>query len=164
MPPRRDREGNEADVLVFRPRSAQEALRVRDLLAGAGVSLEMPEAAVEVMFAEGKDSIEVRVPLEQADAAAGVLEAEFGADRMPANEDGRSVGGDLQSELAAIEARARELEEEDERQRLEREARRAQRAAAPEAEEDEGAVEKVVYGLLAVVLVVILSWVFTRMQ
>ena len=165
MTDKRDREGNEADVLVFRARSADEALEVRDLVAGVGVTLEMPDAAVQTMFEKGKESLEIRVPLEQADAASAALEERFGAERMPVNEDGRNAGLDMNDELAAIEARAREMEEEDERRRQEREARRAARKAEPEAEEEEESlVEKVVYGLMAVGLVILLTWVFKNLQ
>lgn len=163
MTEKRDREGNEADVLVFRPRSADEALRAREVLAGVGVELEMPEAAIQTMFAEGKESIELRVPLERADAATAAVEEAFGADRLPSNEDGRNAGLDMESELAAIEARAREMEEEDERRRREREARRAQRPDQAEPDpEEESLTEKVVYGLLALGLTVLLCWVFYK--
>jgi len=159
----RDREGNEEDVLVFRARSAPEALEVRELLAGVGVELEMPDAAVRVLFASGQESLEVRVPLEQADAATGALTSVFGEERIPSKEAAaaREEPAGAPS-LDEIEARARELEAEEEREREAREARRAERAArgpgAADPDEEAGWLGTIVLGLISAGLLAWFAW------
>ena len=149
---RRKREGNEADVLVLKARSAAEALQAREVLAGVGVALDMPEAAVEVIFAGGAESMEIRVPLEHADAASAAIEQAFGADRLPSREDAPAGGGAAPS-LSEIEARAKAIEAEE----------AAERAAA-EAEDDEdedddddggeSPLETLIYGVVALVFLI----------
>jgi hypothetical protein len=150
---------------VLHAHSTEEALRARDVLGAIGVELDMPEAAVEVIFSGGAKSMDIRVPLEQADAATSAIEEAFGADRLPSKEDAKSSGDGPGPSLSEIEARAKEMEEEDERLRQEAEARRAARKDEPDEPEPEGEtwVETIVYGVIAVGLLIGFVWLVSQM-
>lgn len=69
--------GTGDDVVAFVARSLDEARAARDALVGAGIACEMPDAALEAMFASGTTSVPVRVSSRDIVRALDVIDARF---------------------------------------------------------------------------------------
>ena len=64
-------------IVVYVAKSKAEVDQVRDGFAAAGVPVELPEAAVEAMFAAGRESLSIRVAPEHFRAATDVIDELF---------------------------------------------------------------------------------------
>lgn len=69
--------GTGDDVVAFVARSLDEARAARDALVAAGIRCEMPDAALEAMFASGTTSVPVRVSSRDLVRALDVIDARF---------------------------------------------------------------------------------------
>jgi hypothetical protein len=125
--------GTGDDVVAFVARSLDEARAARDALVAAGIRCEMPDAALEAMFASGTTSVPVRVSSRDIVRALDVIDAHFPPppepdepvdlpppSPPPAPATAREEAGDASSADAEEESRLDEAARRSQGARLER--------------------------------------------
>ncbi|MGE0707046.1 MAG: hypothetical protein AB7N76_02355 [Planctomycetota bacterium] len=104
---------NDDGIVVYVAKSKEEVDQARAALHAAGVMVELPEAAVEALFAAGRESLPIRVPAMSFRKAQDVIDELFPPpvidlpdDDPPPGADAPAAGGEGGAELSGYQPQA----------------------------------------------------------